>query len=1826
MNERHPDGWFGIGKNAIIGLLLIIALGEFVLLVRRPSPEPATTLEVAPTAAVSKKDAGRPTEGVRVAGIGMDPERGRYLLVAFDRPVAGAKEGVSPTADPAAIDPPVSGRWTWISPYMLRFEPKDGFAQATAYTVKIQPQALLAPPQELTGQDVWQASYGTFEVSRLTAHLEPAPDGGAMVVVRGEAAFNRSVDPKSLADHISLVDPRDPAKQVTVSLTTTYASKKIEFVSDAVEKTAQQRDLKIVVSPGVRPEKGDIPLSREAVAVIPVVLDPHLRLREVKAASEEGASTIRLVLSTPVAASEETAGRIRVEPSVDMELASDGGELILSGPFEPGREYAVSLDKGLVAEDGAVLDTAENRTVRIPDLEPMVDFRDQGMFLSKNGYKNLAIKSINTSSAELTIERVYFNNLFPLFAMDYSVFDDESGGGINPGLGDRIFNDRIPLPYKSNTAVVTPVNLEKYIQGQEPGLYRVALTVPGKFEGFQRYVLITDIGIIAKHGLDDFLVFAASTSTLAPIAGANVRVLSYQNQELASGTTDAQGVFRAKISPKTMADKHPYLIVVQKGADTGFLLYERFRVDTTGLDVGGTVIPATGYTAFVYGERDIYRPGETLDGVAVVRDTRLGVPPAMPVTVRLSDPQGRKISEQAAVTGAEGMVTLHQALPAQSLTGAYSIDVVAADTVIGQYRFQVEEFVPDRISVAVSADAASAAPGENLPFSVSGRYLFGAPGADLPVEVRTRLVKAPFTPKGYENYVFGDPERSFEDTEVFQETGTLDAEGKASFEASLPDDLKPPAALEAIFTARVREGGGRGVTGLARMPVHAYAAYPGLKRLKSDAATPGKPMTFDYVLVGADGKPAESGELTATLLRDTWQTVLRKGPDGSFKYESVRDPKTLEAKTVATKNGKGSVTFTPPSFGSYRLVLADPESGASSQLEFYAGGFGYSPWAVENPARLELKADKTDYASGETARFQVRAPFAGKLLVAVEGSGVHDVQVLDLPGNTGEITVPVRPDYMPGVYVTATLVRKASDVAPGSPSRAFGATPMLVDRAAGRLPLALSAPAEMRPGGKLTAEVSAPPGSVVTVAAVDEGILQLIAQKTPDPFAFFYAKRQLQVETFDTFALLLPEVPPLLGKALAGGGDFLEDLSNFVRSQSPAAKTVAFWSGPVAVGPTGKASVSFDIPEFQGQVRLMAAGLSGRRFAGTEARTLVKSPLVLLPSFPRFLSFGDRAQATATVRNDTGKNDTFTVTLGASGPASVAERTKTLTIPKGGTGLAVFEVAAGQNEGIAVFDIAVAGGGEKSSDTFRVPVRSSLPARTSMRSGALETASLTVPELASGEFLPGTAKRDIAVGRFPLIRFTGNLKSLLGYPYGCLEQTVSKAFPLLYFADLAKSLDPSTFEGQSPAGMVQSAIRRITGMQLYNGGFSMWPGGDAPQPWMSLYAAHFLVEAKQAGYPVDKDVLSQALSFAGTTGREADLGKAEGQKLAAYALFVQARAGRADIGAMDNLRDSHGKKLPAEAKGLLGAAYAAVGNVRAAEILVSGPAPAGEPHKDTGGNLESTLRDKALYLSALIDAAPADPRLGSLAVDVGRLFEGEAYPSTQENAFALLALGKFYNRQKAKKPFSGMLYAGQGVLADFSSDKVLSLRGIGQSGDLRFSVDQGFEPGACYYSVRTRGIPAPAAYVPQASGIEVARTYLTRDGQPVAGNTVPQGSLVVVKFAVRSTSGPISNVVLENLLPAGLEVENPRLSSTERLPWMEAQDEKAEPAYMDLRDDRVLLFADLPDKQWHVHYALLRATTAGSFALPPAQAEAMYAPELRASGETGTFTVTAAGR
>jgi uncharacterized protein YfaS (alpha-2-macroglobulin family) len=1204
----------------------------------------------------------------------------------------------------------------------------------------------------------------------------------------------------------------------------------------------------------------------------------------------------------------------------------------------------------------------------------------------------------------------------------------------------------------------------------------------------------------------------------------------------------------------------------------------------------------------------------------------------MPALLRHRDPQGRELETKRLMIGDKGFAPFDLSLPAYSLTGPHTLELEVAQKVVGQYRFHVEEFVPDRISVAITPPKEKIGPGQTLNYQVQSSYLFGAPAAGLPVETRVRLADSTFAPKGYEGFTFRNADRKLDDKEVLSTTGKLDDEGGARFKVEMPAGAPVPSSLEAVITARVQEQGGRGVAAMQRLQVHPYPLYIGLRRAggtggtggnggngEEGFATPGQPASFEYVAVTPEGKEAPSGGLRADLFEDRWNTVLRKTPGGGWRYETTRDPVLIGSKTIARGKSRGSFELTPRAYGSYRVVLTDPESQASAGVEFYASGWGTSPWAIKNPSRLELDLDKTEYADGDTATVQVRAPFPGKLLLTVERDRVLDTQVYEMKGNTAKIQVPIRAEYRPNAYITATLVRKVGDLEVGSAGRAFGAVPLPVNRTVNHLAPQIAAPDQMRPGRELAVTVKTAPNAVVTVAAVDEGILQLIAQKTPEPFDFFYRKLALGVISYDTFSLLLPELKSLA----AGGGEGAEGMSQYVRTEGiRRVEPVAFWSGPVTADKEGNARVAFKVPEFQGALRIMAVAIDADRFGSSFRLTRVRDPLVLLPTLPRILSFGETLQVPVTVRNDTGKPGAIQVGLSAQGPVQIEKGTQTVEIPAGREKTVYFTVKTGNGSGNVAFLATASGNGEQSRSTTNVAIRPDLPELPVEEAGGVSSAILEIAGKDLDRFRPETLRRVVRVSPIPLVQFAGKLEHLLHYPYGCLEQTTSSAFPLIYVGDIARALDPGLLDPKKghadPAELVQAGLRRIATMQLEGGGFALWQGEQQVHPWGSVYATHFLVEARRAGHPVEDALYRNALGWlAGEVKAKGTYGSEELQRTV-YGLYVLSRAGRADLGTMDFLRQKHARELSAESRALLAAAYAAAGNPRATQSLAASVGQVQEIQRQTGGNFNSAIRNRALLLLALLDADPRSPQIPALVDRLARDARSDPWWTTQEESFTLLAIGQFFQRQAKQPPYSGTLFAGAKKIGSFDN-KTITFPSIVGSGPIRLQMNPGYKPGAAFFSVITRGVPTDEAFKPAAEGLQIERQFLDRDGKTIDLNAVRQGDLVAIKTRVRSVSGVVQNVAIVNLLPSGLEVENPRLSSTEQLPWV--TDANLQPRSMDLRDDRILLFVDLPADSWQTFYTLVRAVAPGRFRLPPVQVEAMYNPALRATGERGTMEV-----
>ena len=1783
--------------------------------------------------AISHREA--PHDSIGVFDIQVDRHSRAWADVVFDHPIEVATVGEILSPPPATIDPQLAGVWRWHAQNVLRFEPAGGFAIGTTYTIALNAKRFITATERFRGSDTLTFKIDALMVEKVVTTEEPVQDRKS-VILKGEITFNYSVDPTIVITHTTLVDG-DAHLPIEI-LEASDGDRLISFRTQPIEKSASERTVKLVIEGGLAERSRGAKLENTYTHEIKIGSSNHLTVRAISGTSGEKESTMLLDLSSSVNPDVATKF-ITITPAVKTRITAQGNELYFAGAFTPGETYEVAIARGLTAVDDAVLDHDYSASVAFPDLEKKLDFQSEGMFLSASGYKTLAIESVNVDDALIAVDRVYRNNLFRYFIQDYDYGYygrededvDEDGesdivvGDISHSMGDPLARKKLKLRNVHNKKSVSTVSLDPYIKSHEPGLYRVVLAGHAPLSQKTRWILITDVGIVAKRGGEDLVVWTSSFKDLSAIADATVSVISDQNQVLATGHTDARGLWETRELAKTK--KRPYMLTVQKGGDFSFLVFGRSDVDLSPFDVAGDRIPKDGYSAFVYGERDIYRPGETLEGVAVLRTRALEAPPEMPLVVKHWDADTERESIRV-TSGDGGIASFKINLPPYARTGRHRLDVIAGKDVVGTYNFQVEEFVPDRIKVEVKPAKPFASPGNDLVYDVRSAYLFGPPAANLNVDTRARLVSSDFDPKGFEGFTFTNAERKFDPREIENESGTLDANGVKEFKVAVPPGLQPPGALEAIIASRVQEQGGRGVAAVAHVPVHPWPYYVGIRRTATTDPQPNSKVPFEWVAVGVDGKPIKSGALRAELYEDEWHSVLRRSSSG-YSYETTRDSRLLKSESIPPGSTRGTFTLNAGGgYRSYRAVISDPSTGASSEVSFYCGGWGYSPWAMKNPGRLDLELDKDEYAPGESATLQIKSPFSGKLLITLERDAVYYTATETLTGNSGKVTIPLTAELRPNAYVTATVVRAAKDLEPGEAGRAFGAIPINVDRAANRLAPKIVAPADMRSNHPLPIEVTTEPNATVTIAAVDEGILQLIAQKTPDPHSYFYRKLALGVVTSDIFADLLPEVKPR-GKAIAGGGENLEGLAQYVRADSiRRAKPIAFWSGAIKADASGKARASFAIPDFQGGVRIMAVAHHGRHFGSSETMTRVHDPIVLMPTFPRFLSVRDQVSVPVSVRNDTGKAGKFDVRVSvipserseSRDPHRAADASTSLgmTLANGTEGTLFFPITAPQQPGDLAIDITAKGNNESAHASSHVAVRWDLPIESVEDTGRFNETSAMFRNDVLQQFQPPSVERTLVISPLPVVQFKGKLSYLLHYPYGCVEQTTSSVFPLIYFGDLAQELDPDAFKaGTDSAAMVAAGIRRLATMQTYNGSFSMWPYGSTTEPWGTIYATHFLVEAKRAGHDVPQPLLDRALAYLTTDAKaKSDYDSLELERVV-YSLYVLARAGKADIGTMDYIREHQLSRLESHSRALLASAYASTGNPKLIELLAANIVDADAVARQTGWNFASTIRNRAMLLLALLDASPNDPRIPNLVERLTREIANDPWWSTQDCAFTLIALGQLVHSQHAIGPYQGTVVVDGKSIGDFSA-KTIAFRHI-RGHNVEVKMRGAYTKGAAYYSMTTSGVRTAQSFKPESAGISITREYFTREGALIGTDGVKQGDLLICKTTIQSTNGEMRNVVVQNLIPSGLEVENPRLKSSETFTWITGQ--MSEWTNVDIRDDQVIEFVELPATNGLTFYTLLRAVTPGVFEQPPVFAEAMYARSNHAVGERGVLTV-----
>ncbi|RME13833.1 MAG: alpha-2-macroglobulin family protein, partial [Alphaproteobacteria bacterium] len=1251
----------------------------------------------------------------------------------------------------------------------------------------------------------------------------------------------------------------------------------------------------------------------------------------------------------------------------------------------------------------------------------------------------------------------------------------------------------------------------------------------------------------------------------------------------------------------------PALAVVGKGNDLSFLSLTGPAFDLSDRGVAGHP-PAPPIDVFLTTDRGAYRAGETVNATALARDGRAAALENLPLTAILRRPDGVEMTRTTSNGVGAGGHVFAFALPGNAPRGTWRLDVHADPEApaLASQTLLVEDFLPERLDFDLSLSDPAPRLSAGVTLSVDARYLFGAPAADLAVEgsLRLRPVRAL---EAWPGYVFG-PHDDLPGA-AWAGIGPVrtDAAGHAEAQVRFPKIEAPGLPLRAVFTVELREGSGRPVEREIEAPVTGTSPMIGIKPLFDGTLPENAQAEFAVVALDAEGAPLDTEarwQVNRLETRYQWYSV-----GGGWKWEPTTTRTRVASGKVTLGNTPAAISA-PTTWGEYELVISAPGRPPVLASTRFSAGWYASADAATTPDMLEVSLDAPRYAPGDTATLRFVPRAAGKALVTVVSNRLIDMVAVEAREGENTVSLPVTEEWGSGAYVAVTLVRPLAGATGHAPTRALGIAHAAVDPGERRLAVRLDAPGEAEPRGPLevtldVAGIAEGERAWATVAAVDVGILNLTSFAAPDPTDHYFGQRRLGMAIRDLYGRLIDGRSGEMG-ALRSGGDAMAQMR--MQAPPPTEELLAQFSGPVEIS-GGKAVVRFDLPSFNGTVRLMAVVWSKTGVGNASADVLVRDPVVVTASLPRFLAPGDRSRLLLEFTHAAGPAGTMELAVNSDGLLPGAEgMASTVNIaPHETVRLSVPIVAP--EVGTHWLKVALlTPDGKRLEKRLTLPVLSLDPevAETRRISLAPGKSLALSPDLLAG-FAPGTGRASVTVGPLARVDAAGLLDLLDAYPYGCTEQQASRALPLLYMADLAETLGLEAAE-DIPA-RIEKAIAAVLANQSSAGSFGLWQP-DSGDLWLDAFATDFLARARRAGFDVPDPAFRAALAnLRNRVNYYPDF--EDGGTDLAYALYVLASEGAAAMGDLRYYADTRAEALATPlAQAQLGAALALYGDPTRAEAMfaraaarLEEPEPEGQFWREDYG---TNLRDVAAVLALAEEA-------GSTAVDrealLTRLAGGTGRLSTQEATWALLAAHAMLGDGAAGVTLDGA--ALETPVLRFTRPGALASRPVlANASGAPVSL-----------TISTIGKPAtPPA--PTGNGYTIERRHFTLDGTPADPSEVAQGTRLVTVLTVTPWSDRGARLMVSDPLPAGFEIDNPsllRAGDISALDWLEVTSEVDNAEY---RQDRFLAAVTwASDKPLRLAY-IVRAVSPGVFHHPAASVEDMYRRAFRANGAAGTVTVT----
>ena len=1553
-----------------------------------------------------------------------------------------------------------------------------------------------------------------------------------------------------------------------------------------------------------------------------------------------------------IALSPEVAD-LRVSRGTDWQ----GGWIRLNGTFTPGLRYEARLPGTILSRSGEVLGETLRTTFEIPDYAPTIRFAQDGGVLSPKGNLLVDFTAVNVEKIRLDAYRVHANNLTTHLH------------GLSSRITSRsLLEDHvIPMKGRRNVPETSALDL-KALLGNRMGIYSLrARAGQRSWPSSRALVVVTDLGVTVKRDRDGILTWITSLRTGRSVGGAEVEVITYNNQVLARGCTDGDGLVRLKlpesVSPGRRSDEergHPdgdaWALLVRCEEDVNFLKLSDGAWRIEDVDTSGRVLTEA-YDAFLYTDRDVYRPGERVCVTGILRTPEGETPPPFPLELRVFRPDGKRILQETLKpqAGFQGLVQSAFTSWAEGQTGRYrlTLSLPGTERSLGETSVFIEPFEPVRIEVTAEAERTLYQKDDEVAVRVRARYLFGQPASGLNAQVYGRLYGKNFESAQCPEFRFGDVD-SMASSYIPLAEATLDHEGAARIAVAPDEPMIPGPSIPGLWagrlTATVTESGGRSVSRGVDFSVDTAGRHVGLRLPDGNRVLAGTQQGLEWVVRTGEDAPADPGDLEFVIERIEWDSWLQE-VNGEYVWRSESRNVELHREILLAAEGAqdaGSLVFNCPEAGRHRIVAKDLTTGSRSVLSFLVADGGHRPGrlSLERPERLELELDRKAYRPGDVAKLMLRSPFSGSVLLTVETDRVIHREVFVMKGDQARVWVPVDETIRGGAFVTASVVRPVDpDAESWLPHRAVGLIRLNTDHENQRLPLMLDAEAKGAPGrdydivvttGELTGRDDSDTGrddsdggTVLHLWAVDEGILLTTGYRAPDPLAHFLAPRKLGVRSSDRFGSLLPEYRRPVSMARIGAGDGPDGRAAARRRGGSRLDTRAapiIWRDAVRLDSNGTWKGTVTLPEHHGALRFMAVALDGDRYGRAEQRVELSAPLMVEASWPRFAAPGDLTRMPVKLFNTTDRVLRTEVELVVEGPITAIREdgSEPISVPPGANRSIWFKVRALSEGEAGMTVIARAAGLPPEEGLVRrhatFTVRRATPLHSEAKVLALPVGgnrTIMLPEVFGAD--PKLLVRGTVGGR-PSVRLAPAFEEVIGYPHGCLEQTTSRLWALLW---APRILEVRGKRAELMESLIRKGIDRLAAMQTSWGGLAYWPGETSPSPWGSAYAADFMAAARDAGYAPDEDVLRDLLEYL-----DAFLGREDGNyrgeqgrndNLRAQIACVLSRHGRAPRGWMTRLLERR-DDLDGVGRAWLARAWIFAGRKDHALSLIEQDLVAAGTFDTvsvaTGGRITSPVHHMALLLNAALDIDPQHPAIPSLVSRIDASRTRGRWGTTLDNASALVALGRYAQAEEEPGSFRGTLTLGQAGTTLFDHETIRHFEFNGVGGPITVTSEGS---GMIYLALILEGRTADEGIEAYDRRMTVRRTWRDPSGNSVNPTELKVGDLVLVDLKLEGDLKPgvrLDNVAVVDPLPGGMEVENPHFTVSAGDPYPNG----ALPERVEFLDDRVVLFDHLTRRGRTYRYAL-RVTSPGVFELPPVQASCMYDPSFASIHGRGSLKV-----